>query len=94
MGGGIVTVDDGKILWSTGDYTIYGIEGRYAPQLDREWCGKIHLIDPSAKGSYTTVAKGVRNSQQMRIFSKIDRKPNLTNARKFLAFMDIGGVTA
>jgi len=94
MGGGIVTVDDGKILWSTGDCTIFGIDGHYAPQLNREWCGKIHLIDPSAKGSYTTVAKGVRNSQQMRIFSKSDRNPKLTNAKKFLAFMDIGGVTA
>lgn len=94
MGGGIVTVDDGKILWSTGDCTIYGVDGHYAPQLDHEWCGKIHLIDPSAKGSYTTVAKGVRNSQQMTVFSKRDRNPNMVNARKYLAFMDIGGVTA
>jgi len=97
LGGGIATVDDGgqtKILWSTGDCTIYGIDGHYVPQLDREWCGKIHLIDPSTKGSYRTVAKGVRNSQQMRIFSPGDRNPNLTNPSTFLAFMAIGGVTA
>jgi len=94
MGGGIVTVPDGRILWSPGDCTIYGLDGHYAPQLDFEWCGKIHLIDPSKKGIYNTVAKGVRNSQQMQIFSKGDRNSNLRNPRKFLAFMDIGGVTA
>jgi len=94
MGGGIVTVDNGKVLYSNGDCTIFGLDGSYAPQLDYEACGKILLIDPSEKGSFKIAAKGVRNSQQMRVFSKSDRKPNLVNAKKILAFADIGGVTA
>mmetsp|Transcript_2751 Transcript_2751/g.4151 ORF Transcript_2751/g.4151 Transcript_2751/m.4151 type:complete len:512 (+) Transcript_2751:73-1608(+) len=94
MGGGIVTVDDkGKILWGVGDCLPFGTDGRYAPQLNREICGKIILIDPETQ-SYDVVAKGVRNSQQFRVFNKKDKYPKLTNARDTLAFMDIGGVTA
>jgi len=115
LGSGIVTVDD-KVLWSTGDCTVYGLDGAYAPQLDDEHCGKILSIDPNSKGVYDIVAKGVRNSQQMRVFtSKSAKSPKATKAPKFskapkvrrhlksdkvsksdkyLAFMDIGGVTA
>jgi len=89
FGGGIVTLDDGSILYSTGDCLIFGFDGRYAPQEDTESCGKILKIDPSTSGSYDVVAKGVRNSQQMRIQRKTKGKGN-----DKLVFMDIGGVTA
>jgi len=92
-GGGIATVADGKILYSTGDMTVYGLDGSYPPQLDFETAGKILLIDPSKRGKFDIVAKGVRNSQQMRVFSERDRDNN-GFARDVLAFMDIGGVTA
>merc|ERR1712160_146428 len=90
LGGGIATVADGKILYSTGDMTVYGLDGSYPPQLDFETAGKILLIDPSKKGKFDIVAKGVRNSQQMRVFSQ---RYNGSD-RDVLAFMDIGGVTA
>jgi len=93
LGGGITTVDNGKILYSTGDCTFFGLDGSYPPQLDFEACGKILLIDPSEKGKYDIVAKGVRNSQQMRVYSEADRYAN-GKKRDILAFMDIGGVTA
>jgi len=89
-GGGITTLADGKILYSTGDMTVYGLDGSYPPQLDFETAGKILLIDPSKKGKFDIVAKGVRNSQQMRLFSE---RYNGSD-RDVLAFMDIGGVTA
>lgn len=125
LGSGIVTVDD-KVLWSSGDCTVFGVDGAYAPQLDHEHCGKILSIDPNSKGVYDIVAKGVRNSQQMRVFTpkpaenfpKSPKSPKSTNkapkmrskagrnsnralkfgkapkSRKYVAFMEIGGVTA
>eukprot|EP00548_Thalassiothrix_antarctica_P008021 CAMPEP_0194142260 /NCGR_PEP_ID=MMETSP0152-20130528/11575_1 /TAXON_ID=1049557 /ORGANISM="Thalassiothrix antarctica, Strain L6-D1" /LENGTH=523 /DNA_ID=CAMNT_0038841171 /DNA_START=287 /DNA_END=1858 /DNA_ORIENTATION=- len=109
LGGGVTTLPDGKILWSTGDCTVYGTDGSYAPQLDFESCGKILKIDPTEKGSYTVAAKGVRNSQQMRVFeqeedgrrervlrkSEQGKKSKKSPAKKMIvSFMDIGGVTA
>ena len=99
LGGGIATLPDGNILWSPGDCTVFGMDGLYAPQLNSEWCGKIHLIDTSKTGKHTMVLKGVRNSQQMRVYNKYSKeKANVgdkKNTKKFkVAFMDIGGVTA
>jgi hypothetical protein len=121
LGGAIITLDDGNILWSTGDCNNFGTDGGYAPQLDHEGCGKILLIDTSENHSFQIVAKGVRNSQQMRLFSqsesptsKTPKSPkapkkkspktpknhgktrNLKSSKsmKYLAFADIGGVTA
>jgi len=73
LGSGIVTVDE-KVLWSPGDCTVFGVDGHYAPQLDHEHCGKILSIDPNSKGKYDIVAKGVRNSQQMRVFTSKSAK--------------------
>ena len=75
---------DGNILYGPGDCTFFGINGHEPPQLDDEWCGKIHILYPDQPGVYKTVAKGVRNSQQMRLY----------NGNTRLAFMEIGGVTA
>lgn len=82
MGGGIATMPDGNILYSPGDCTFFGINGHEPPQLDGEWCGKIHIIYET--GVFKTVAKGVRNSQQMRLYDGNTR----------LSFMEIGGVVA
>jgi len=93
LGGGIATVNrGGKILYSVGDCLLYGGDGRYAAQLDNSHCGKILLIDPSSPGTYNVVAKGVRNSQQMRVINY----GNMFQLRhnNVLVFMDIGGVTA
>ena len=99
LGGGIATLPDGNIIWSPGDCVLFGFEGHHAPQLDDEWCGKIHLIETEKVGKYTTVAKGVRNSQQMRVFKKKNNKKATAKDEKktnkiAVAFMDIGGVTA
>lgn len=94
LGGGIAAVDDGRILWSVGDCTLYGHDGLYVPQIDTEHCGKILLIDPDTPGSYEIAAKGVRNSQQMRIINYGDKNVSTSNPKDILVFMDIGGVTA
>jgi hypothetical protein len=90
LGGGIETLDNGNILWSTGDCLLFGFDGRYAPQDDKESCGKILMINPKRQGAYSVVAKGVRNSQQM----KIERSGGKDRKKDHLVFMDIGGVTA
>lgn len=86
LGGGSVTLDDGRLLWGVGDCLPFGTEGMYAPQDDKESCGKILLIDPTIKGKYKIAAKGVRNTQQMRIVKN--------GRKKILVFADIGGVSA
>jgi len=88
-GGGMLSVpmNNGfkKLLYSTGDCTVFGFEGDKAPQVDEESCGKILFIDPQERGSSEIVAKGVRNSQQMKFFTQGDTE--------MVAFMDIGGAT-
>lgn len=86
LGGGIVTLGNGDILYSVGDCSHFGIDGTYPPQIDSEHCGKIMLIKNTFDRSYKIVAKGVRNPQQMRIFK--------SNGVTLLGFMDIGGATA
>ena len=86
LGGGIAYVDSGRILYSVGDCTHFGLDGAFAPQIDSEHCGKIMLIETNKQGKYKVVAKGVRNPQQMRVF--------LSGKKLMLGFMDIGAVTA
>jgi len=74
LGGGIATLPNGNILWSTGDCTVYGLDGNYAPQLEFESCGKILRINPLFRGSFRVAAKGVRNSQQLRLFDQPVRR--------------------
>lgn len=81
LGGGIATVDKGKILWSVGDCLPFGTTGLYAPQLESEHCGKILLIDPK-KGDYEVAAKGVRNSQQFRVVKQEGGRRTRTRALK------------
>mmetsp|Transcript_4311 Transcript_4311/g.5298 ORF Transcript_4311/g.5298 Transcript_4311/m.5298 type:complete len:442 (+) Transcript_4311:258-1583(+) len=88
LGGAIVTLDNGNVLWGVGDCLPYGTDGRFASQLDSEHCGSILSINPD-DSSHKIVAKGVRNPQQFRI---INRK-NFPG-KDVLIFSDIGGVTA
>ena len=106
LGGGISTLPSGDILWATGDCLPFGMDGSYAPQLDFEACGKILKLDPSKNGEYRVVAKGVRNSQKIRVFEKAPKSSKVQKKRKtgknsknsknadYISFMDIGGVTA
>ena len=110
LGGGLATLPDGNILWSPGDCTFFGIDGHYAPQIDSEWCGKIHMINTDKVGKYRTVAKGVRNCQQIRLCKQSNNSVSIQKGKKKnekggkkskrvlsefdVAFMDIGGVTA
>lgn len=73
---------------------MFGTNGHAAPQIDSETCGKILSIDPENPGSYEVVAKGVRNSQQMRLVETMPYPLSLVVSNKHLVFMDIGGVTA
>lgn len=87
LGSGILFLPNRKLLWSTGDCTVFGLDGSYPPQLEDEACGKILQIDPYKKGSYKVAAMGVRNSQQMRLFEPdSDRRRELeteeTHGRK------------
>jgi len=90
MGGGILTLPSTEILWSTGDCTMFGLDGGYVPQLDSESCGKILKINPHQTGVYSVVAKGVGNSQQM----YLARQLYYPLHHQVVVFMDIGGVTA
>lgn len=80
-GGAMLTLSDGKFLFSVGDCLPFGLNGLHAPQDATSHCGKMLLVD-SADGSFEIVASGIRNSQQM------------TLAGSDVVFMDIGGVTA
>jgi len=81
-GGGMATLDDGRLLYATGDCLPFGLNGLAPAQAEDNLCAKIILLDPSDPGKSTIVAKGVRNSQQI----------NIEGAN--VVFMDIGGVTA
>jgi hypothetical protein len=85
LGGGILTLNDGRILWAVGDGLPYGTNGLEPSQDLKEHFGKIILIDPMTDPTNVTskvVATGIRNCQQM----------NLVGEN--VVFMDIGGVTA
>jgi len=86
--GGAIARYGNSLLYSVGDCKIFGTDGGYSAQLDTSHCGKILNIDTSNVGSYEFAAKGVRNSQQMKIIEKGSAN------KSFLLFMDIGGVTA
>ena len=87
LGGGIVSLPGGDILYGTGDFLPYGMDGSYAPQFDSEHTGKLLRIDPRVPKEYKVVAKGVRNPQQLRCFEQGDeagrrRKLNNEKSRK------------
>jgi len=80
----MLTLDNGKILFFTGDGIPFGSDGRASAQDDSSHLGKILLIDPVTK-TFEVAAKGLRNPQHAEFVDS-------DNAH--IAFMEIGGVTA
>lgn len=85
LGGGMLALDDGRILFATGDNLPFGLDGLEGPQISSEHVSKILMIDP-ATGAVDTLAQGVRNVQHL---SWVD-----PNKREQITFADIGGVVA
>ncbi|MCH9672298.1 MAG: PQQ-dependent sugar dehydrogenase [Gammaproteobacteria bacterium] len=82
-GGGMLTLQDGRILYATGDALYFGNEGRAAAQDIDEITSKLLIIDPQ-DGSFEVAAVGLRNVQRLM----------LDDDGKTLGLADIGGVTA
>jgi hypothetical protein len=81
----LLTLDDDKLLYFTGDSLPFGTDGRAAPQDDSSHVSKLLLVDSVAK-DYQVVGKGVRNPQHAEFVAGTNKG--------LIAFMDIGGVTA
>lgn len=86
-GGGMLTLEDGRILFATGDGLPFGAEGRAAPQDPASHLSKLLIVDPN-DGSFEVAAMGLRNVQRMEysLFADTDGV--------VVSFADIGGVTA
>lgn len=82
-GGGLLTLEDGRLLFVTGDGLPFGNDGRAAAQDPNSHLSKALLLDPK-DGSYEVAAVGLRNVQHL----------EYSEDRKLIAFADIGGVTA
>jgi len=80
----MLTLDNGKILFFTGDGIPFGSDGRASAQDDSSHLGKILLIDPVTK-TFEVAAKGLRNPQHAEF---------VDSDNACIAFMEIGGVTA
>jgi hypothetical protein len=86
-GSAMLTLDDGRILYVTGDALPFGLAGDVAPQDEASHLSKMLIVDP-ADGSIEVAAKGLRNVQHMEFVSA----RGLTE--EWIAFADIGGWTA
>ena len=86
-GGAMLTLDDGRPLYVTGDGIPFGINGRESAQSLDSHLSKMLIVDPD-DGSTTIVANGLRNVQHMEYVSG-KGKPN-----SWIGFADIGGWTA
>jgi len=84
-GGGLLVLDDGTLLATTGDNGDAFEDGRQYPQDPLNHLGKILRIDPFDQTA-TVVALGVRNVQRLFL------DPNNGDPR--LEFIDIGGSIA
>ncbi len=84
-GGGMVVLDDGTVLFATGDSGDAGEDGRDYAQDPATHLSKILRIDP-ATASVTVVGIGVRNVQRMVV--------NANNGDPRLEFVDLGGAIA
>ena len=81
----MVVLDDGTVLFATGDNGDAGEDGRDYAQEAGNHLSKILRIDP-ATGTSTVLAVGVRNVQRLII------NPNSGDPR--LEFVDLGGAVA
>jgi len=86
-GGGMLTLDDGRVLFATGDALPFGAEGRAAAQDPNEYVSKLLIINPD-DGSIEVAAQGIRNVQHVEFVL------NDASESSVVSFADIGGVTA
>ena len=84
-GGGMVTLDDGTVLFATGDNGDACEDGREYAQDAANHLSKILRIDPTT-ASVTVVGIGVRNVQRLFV--------NPNNGDPRLEFVDLGGAIA
>ena len=84
-GGGMVTLDDGTVLFATGDNGDAGEDGRQYAQDATNHLSKILRIDPIT-ASVTVAGIGVRNVQRLFV--------NPNNGDPRLEFVDLGGAIA
>jgi len=84
-GGGMVTLDDGTVLFATGDNGDAGEDGRDYAQDAANHLSKILRINPTT-ASVTVVGIGVRNVQRLFV--------NPNNGDPRLEFVDLGGAIA
>jgi hypothetical protein len=81
-GGGMVTLDDGTVLFATGDNGDAGEDGRQYAQDAANHLSKILRINPTT-ASVTVLGIGVRNVQRLFV--------NPNNGDPRLEFVDLGG---
>ena len=86
-GSAMLTLEDGRILYVTGDAVPFGLAGLDAPQDPGSHLSKLLIVDPET-GAWEVAASGLRNVQHMEIM-----KSRMTG-EDYLAFADIGGWTA
>ena len=84
-GGGMVVLNDGTVLFATGDNGDAGEDGTQYAQDTSNHLSKILRIDPVTT-SVTVLATGVRNVQRLVV--------NPNNGDPRLEFVDIGGAVA
>ncbi len=84
-GGGMAVLDDGSLLFTTGDHGDAGEDGRSFAQDSVSHLSKIVQINPST-GDTTIVAKGVRNVQRLAMTQH--------EGKTYVDFVDIGGNVA
>lgn len=88
-GGGMLTIGNDLILYTTGDGLPFGADGRAAVQDPSEKAvGKLLLINPRT-ATATVLAQGLRNVQHLELVFP-DRPLN----KQIIGLTDIGGVTA
>lgn len=87
-GGGMLVLEDGRLLLVLGDGLTFGRDGSFGAQDGTTHVSKMMVVDP-ANGSYEVVAQGLRNVQRLQY---VKARPQ--DDEPLVAFADIGGVTA
>lgn len=84
IGGGLLTLPDGMLVFARGDGTGFRADGLAAPQDNQQTVGKLVLIDP-ADGRIRVAASGLRNPQRITF---------IDSTKTTIAIGDIGASTA
>lgn len=84
FGGGMIALDDGKIIYALGDSQRFNTDGFAFPQDENSHLGSLVVIDGTT-GDFEIAAKGVRNVQRLTRAGPNGEK---------IAFADIGSTVA